>query len=118
MMTPNPEYPLRVFIFDIHANGGSSGYSGFGRGNLKDTKVVGFDYNFTCGEPFLPTERNEFYQARWKKQDQKLELLMLKVGTEHDLKCTLNVALKSGPYVRSGNAGSTSSKSQSTTPQN
>jgi hypothetical protein len=97
--TPNPEYPVHARIVQSHWNYVNGGYEGYGRGNILGDKPVGFDYTYSCSEPFLHNaQAAEFYQARWKKQDQRLELLMQKVGTDHQQKCELKVALKAAPY--------------------
>ena len=48
----------------------------------------------------LDNSRNEFYQARWKKPNRKLEILMQRIGSDHVDKCELDVALKQVPYIR------------------
>jgi len=98
---PNAEFPLHVRIFGNHWNYSRTGYHGFGRGDLLGDKPVGFEYTYSCSEPFLHNAlKGEFYQARWKKQDLKLEILMQKVGSNHLHRCELNVALKHVPYGR------------------
>jgi len=100
---PNPEFPLRLHIFHIYWNHVSGIYEGYGRGDLLGDKPTGLDYTFSCSEPFLHNAQpSEFYQARWKKQDQKVEILMQKVGSHHLQKCELKVTLKPTPYGRYG----------------
>jgi len=97
----NADFPLRVRILHIHWHYVYQNYSGYGRGNiLFESGPVGFDYTYSCNEPFLANEqRGEFYQARWKKQDQKIEILTQEVGnSKHVHKCELKVALKDAPY--------------------
>lgn len=97
----SPEFPLRVHIFGDHWNYVRGSYSGWGRGDLVGDKPVGFDYTYSCGQPFLHNaQHDEVYQARWKKQDQKLEILTQKVGSDHVHRCELKVALKPVPYGR------------------
>jgi len=101
---PNPDFPLHVRILRVRWNHVRGVYEGFGRADLLGDKPTGLDYTFSCSEPFLHNaQRTEFYQGRWKKQDQKLELLMQKVGSDHLQKCELKVAVKPMPY---GNYGS------------
>ena len=95
------DFPLRVRILQAHWSYVHMSYSGYGRGNiLLEGGTVGFDYTYSCNEPFLANaQRGEFYQARWKKQDQKIEILTQEVGnTKHVHKCELKVALKDAPY--------------------
>jgi hypothetical protein len=97
---PNPEFPVRVHILGSHWNYVRGSYRGYGRGDLLGDNPVGFDYTYSCSQPFLHNAlREEFYQARWKKQDQKLEILTQKVGSDHFHHCELKVALKPVPYM-------------------
>ena len=96
---PNPDFPLHLRVFHTRWSHTRGIYEGFGRADLLGDKPTGVDYTFECGEPFLHNKQpSEFYQARWKKQDQKLEILMQKVGSDHLQKCELKVTLKPMPY--------------------
>ena len=98
---PNPEFPLRVHILGDHWHYVRGNYQGWGRGNLLGDMPTGFDYTYTCDEPFLHNaQRDETYQARWKKRDRKLEILTQKVGSDHLHRCELRIALKPVPYGR------------------
>ena len=99
---PNPEYPLHVRILNSHWNWmGRQGVHGFGRANLLTTPAIGIDYTYSCDEPFLHNqEPGEFYQAKWKKQDQEMTLLLQKVGSNKTQKCDVKVALHDVPYGR------------------
>lgn len=100
---PNPDFPLHVRIFRVRWNHTRGIYEGYGRADLLGEKPTGLDYTFECGEPFLHNAQpSEFYQARWKKQDQKLEILMQKVGSDHLQKCELKVTPKPMPYGEYG----------------
>ncbi len=100
---PNPQYPLHVHVFANHYNYDNGGYHGYGRADILGTKPSGFDYTYSCSEPFLHNaQAAEFFQAKWKKQNEKLELLMLKVGSNREQKCQLNVTLKQTPYGQYG----------------
>jgi hypothetical protein len=98
--TPYSDFPLHVHLFGVHWNYVRGGdYLGYGRGNLLGPPTQGFDYTFECGEPFMHNAQGEeFYQARWKKQNEKLEILMQKVGSDKLQKCELKVAFKERPY--------------------
>jgi hypothetical protein len=97
----NPEFPVHARIITNHYNFSGGSYTGYGQGDILGDKPQGFDYTFSCSVLFLYNEQQgEFYQARWKKQDQKLELWMQKVGTDRQQKCELNVSLKPTPYGR------------------
>jgi hypothetical protein len=95
----NPEFPLRVHIRRDQWNYVRWSYSGWGRGDILGDQPVGFDFTYSCNQPFLHNaQRDEFYQARWKKQDKKLEILTQKVGSDSLHRCELKVALKAAPY--------------------
>jgi len=98
---PNPDYPVHVHILIARASGGSGDYHGFGRGDILGPTLQGFDYTFSCGQPFNNNRQpEEFYQARWKKPNEKLEILLQPVGSSHTNRCELNIALKAKPYGR------------------
>jgi hypothetical protein len=80
------------------ANGGRSGFTGFGRGNILVPDLKGIDFTYDCGTAFLNNGPTEFYQARWKKPDRKLEILMQRIGSDHLDKCELEVSYKAAPY--------------------
>jgi hypothetical protein len=95
----NPAYPLRVHVLSqgerVHNR---FGVHSFGRANLLDTPPRGMDYAFDCTTGFLHNERGEYYQARWKKPDQEMELLVQRVGSTHVDKCEIKVTMKAQPY--------------------
>ena len=96
---PNPDYPVHVHIFIAKASGGGANYHGFGRGNILGAVPQGFDYTFACDQPFNNNRQSEeFYQGRWKKPNQKLEILLQPIGSTHINRCDLNIALKARPY--------------------
>lgn len=95
---PNLEFPLHVQVIQTQATSGRFGSRGFGRGNVLGAPEKGIDFTYECSSAILNTGKNEFYQARWKKQDRKIELLMQRIGSDHLDKCDLEVALKAEPY--------------------
>jgi hypothetical protein len=96
---PNPEYPVRVHIYIAKASGNGGDFHGFGRGDILGPNLQGFDYTFSCGQPFNNNRLDsEFYQARWKKPNEKLEILLQPIGSSHTSHCDLNIALKAKPY--------------------
>jgi hypothetical protein len=96
---PNPEYPVHVQILSTKAENGRRGAKGFGRGNIVGPPARGIDFTYDCGSPILNNGEREFYQARWKKQDLKLEILAQRIGSNHVDKCELDVAMKAEPYA-------------------
>jgi hypothetical protein len=95
---PNPDFPVHVQVLQTQATAGRYGAHGFGRGNILGTPDKGIDFTYQCSAAVLNNGKTEFYQARWKKQDAKLEILMQRIGSDHLDKCELEVALKAAPY--------------------
>ncbi len=93
------DYPLHVHIFQVHWSGGGYwGYRGFGRGNLIDgADVHAIEYSFECNEHPMTSDGPEDYAAKWKKQGERVELLMGEIGSQKTHTCELKVTLK--PYV-------------------
>lgn len=99
--TPNPNYPLHLHILGSHRSYDSFGTKSYGRGNLIGSPTLGFDYVSGCPGGFLHNaEKDEFYQGRWKKPNQKIEILTQKIGSDHVDRCEISVTLKSTPYGR------------------
>jgi hypothetical protein len=118
--TPNPDFPLRVYLLAVRSGpdlqhdyrtlrgelyGGPGYYTpagsfhGFGVGNLLGDQTAGFDFSFECGTAFLENRRpQEFYQARWKQPGAKLEILTQAVGASRSSICELEVGMKSHPF--------------------
>jgi hypothetical protein len=105
---PNPSYPLRLRVLSADRLRDRFGVHGFGRADLLGPPVRGLDYTYVCGEGFLHNgPADEFYQGRWKKPDQEMEILVQRVGSDHVDKCDIKVTMKAEPYGRYG-ASSTS----------
>jgi hypothetical protein len=105
---PNPNYPLHVRVLSqgerVHNRFGTHS---FGRADLLASPVRGMDYAFDCSTGFLHNENGDFYQGRWKKPDQEMEILVQRMGSDHVDKCTLKVTMKAEPYGKySGAAAS------------
>jgi len=93
------DFPLHVHIFGVHWNRINGFYEGYGRGALLGPSPQGLDYTFSCAQPFLHNPgKAEFYQGRWKKENQRLEILMQKVGGDKEQKCELKTSVKPQPY--------------------
>jgi hypothetical protein len=96
----NPEYPVHVHILVVNSNGGGGEYHGHGRGDILGPTLQGFDYTFSCSQPFNNNRlAAEFYQAKWKKPNEKLQILLQPIGSNHIGHCDLNIALKPKPYL-------------------
>jgi hypothetical protein len=101
--TPNPDYPLKVHVLSSarteHQHGGIVDTRSYGSGNLLGDTKVGFDYNSNCEGGFMHNaEGEESYQGKWKKQDRKIEILVVQTGSNHPEKCEIDVTLKAAPY--------------------
>ena len=79
--TPNPDFPLRVWL-RVHGNtwdGSYEYYSGHGKFQIASlnpatpTKSINFEYE--CDVTFLKPKVNQF-QARWLKPDKTLQILL------------------------------------------
>ena len=98
VLQPNPDYPVHVQVLRTSANATRMGAHGFGRGNILGPPDRGIDFIYDCSQAILNNGPTEFYQARWKKPDQKLELLMQRTGSDHLDKCTIEITYKPVPY--------------------
>ena len=108
-VTPaNPNYPMHVqlvvapMLYRSDLNLRYGPYRGWaGRGNILGTPEVGFDYsNFCLGNPKLNVyyEPDRFYQARWKKKDKTIEVLLQEFGSDKISSCELTVTLQKHPF--------------------
>ena len=95
---PNLQFPLHVEVLRTQATADRTGSRGFGRGNILGSPDKGIDFTYECSAAILNTNKNEFYQARWKKQDRRLELLMQRIGSDHLDKCDIDISYKPQPY--------------------
>jgi hypothetical protein len=102
----DPAYPLRIHILRVSWNGHHDRWgnydeaTGWGRGDIWEPQRQGFDYTFSCFEPFLHTTGDEAYSARWKSQGKTLEILEERIGSGGKFeKCELKVDLKPYAYV-------------------
>lgn len=91
---PVPDFPLRVHLFSARWGGVNSSYQGYGSGNLLDAKgLTGFDYTYDCEVPFVQNQgASDLYQARWKTEPYKLEILMVQAGHDRYDTCTLRLS--------------------------
>jgi hypothetical protein len=106
-LQPDPGYPVHVRILLAKSLGTNGTYHGVGSGNILATApgmpVRGFDFTDSCSTAFNPNDQpDEFYQARWKKDGQKIEILMQRIGGSRTSRCELNLTLKDRPYADDG----------------
>ena len=105
---PNPNYPMHIQLVvapmlyrsDLNLHYGPY-LASVGRGNILGTPEVGFDFSNLCsGNPQLNIyyEPDRFYQARWKKKDKTLEVLLQEFGSDKISSCELTVTLQKHPF--------------------
>jgi hypothetical protein len=101
------DYPLRVHIFQHNSHSHYShqvleSVDGEGRANLfENGQPRGFDYSYRCGERLRNSPGYETYLARWKKQDQTLEILLPKMGKPGAMEaCEVRVEMKDFAYYK------------------
>jgi hypothetical protein len=97
----DPDYPLRVQL--AQTGSGSSNYSSrvssWGHGNVLGTPPDGFDYTADCNQRFaFRPEGNQYFPARWKKQGQRLEILIQEYGSDRITVCELKVVMREEAY--------------------
>jgi hypothetical protein len=94
------DFPLHVHIIESIWHYDRFGFlNGWGHGDLLGAAPRGFDFTFECVTPFRHNmAQDDFYQARWKKPDQKMEILLQKIGSNHLDKCVVNVTMRKNAY--------------------
>jgi hypothetical protein len=102
---PDANYPLQVRVFSSdrqnHIHAGIIDTVSYGSGNLLGNPAVGFDYQSDCTGGFMHNaSEGEYYQGKWKKQDRKIEILVMETGSNHSEKCEMDVTLKPEPYSK------------------
>jgi hypothetical protein len=101
------EYPLRVHIFrrnetTFYHMRVAEGAKGEGRANLfENGEPRGMDFQFDCAERLQTSSGFETFPAKWKKQNQELEVLMPEFGKpdKYD-KCKFKVQMKDFAYMQ------------------
>jgi hypothetical protein len=98
---PDANYPLHVHIFRTHGADTRRGDHGHGVADILpdgSRAPQGVDFVYEC--PVNPQANSgaEFYQARWKKPNLKLEILLQRVGSDKVEHCELDVQMKSRPF--------------------
>jgi hypothetical protein len=94
------DYPLRVQIADVHWQNANGGASGYGHGNVQNGESWrGFTFTFQCGRPFMVSNDNTSYLAKWKKPDTRLAILTVQIGnTEKHDECELKTTVTDAIY--------------------
>ena len=96
--TEDPKYPLKIRIMERNVVRSRFAVRSWGRADLYDgQKVHGFDYQTDCNIIVMTSRGDERFSARWKKQDQELEMLVTKIGAAKPEKCVVKANLQ--PFV-------------------
>ncbi len=101
------DFPLRVNIIyrngirHYHGLGGGmsslDAVDGLGQANLfQNGQPQGFDFNYSCSQPIVPTPGFGTFMARWKKPGRVIEIVMPVMGGKPGEmnSCDLNVSMK------------------------
>lgn len=100
------EYNLRLHIYETHWNQDRFGIHAFGRANLFDQQGQphGVEFTYNCDYHLMASSRNEAYPARWKKQDQSIDVVFGEIGASpgsyHN--CEFKVSEKPFVFFRGG----------------
>jgi hypothetical protein len=100
------DYPLHFHVVDGLRDEDSYEDHGWGTANLTDpaaqSSVMGADYTYSCSYGFLTNSQlSGFYQARWVKPYNELEVLLQRPGSDKVDTCKVEVNLKPQPYPQS-----------------
>ena len=101
LVDPDPDFPLRVHLFNVRWGGLADRNHGYGTGNLiYPTHLQGFDFAFECEAPFTANAAPaDAYQARLKKSPYQLEILTIDVAGKHVHTCNLHLAFEARPFT-------------------
>jgi len=96
---PDPDYPVRLHVLSSFRRYYDGGVQGYGTANLLGANPQGVDYTYDCQQGILwNTQPDEFFQGHWVKQDQRLEVLLQRPGSDRVDRCQLKVTLQPVPY--------------------
>jgi len=95
------DYPLHLHVLTGFRSLSTGGVQGYGTANLVSDGGLyqGVDFNYDCSRGLIPNAQpEEFFQGRWVKKDQRMEILLQRIGSDHVDRCQLNVSVKGSPY--------------------
>ncbi|MGA7558957.1 MAG: hypothetical protein WCF61_15760 [Terriglobales bacterium] len=99
------EYPLQIQVIESHwhrhRNGGMESVDGWGRADVRNgDSVRGFDFTYSEAQPFQRTIGDAHYLAKWKKEPQRMEMLVGEIGASDKYKTyDLKTSLREDVYV-------------------
>ena len=99
-IAPDPDFPLRIQIQVLRGMYSSmNGNHTEGRGNVLGSPNIGFDFYDSCDQRLpMGFNSNQYFQARWKKQDTTLEILLQEVGSNKISRCDIELTIQPQPY--------------------
>lgn len=99
------EYPLQIQVIESHwhrhHHNGMESVDGWGRGDIRDGESIrGFDFTYESSQPFQRTVGDVHYLAKWKKEAQKMEMLVGEIGASDKYKTyDLKTSVREDVYV-------------------
>jgi len=77
------DYPLVVEIVESHWHNHRDGsVNGWGQGNVREgDSIHGFDFQYEASAPFHRTRGSDHYLGKWKKNSQRMELIVAEIGS-------------------------------------
>lgn len=99
------EYPLQIQVIESHwhrhHHNGMESVDGWGRGDIRDGESIrGFDFTYESLQPFQRTVGDAHYLAKWKKEPQKMEMLVGEIGASDKYKTyDLKTSVREDVYV-------------------
>ncbi len=99
----DPAYPVQFHVADGERNQDGPTDTGSGTANVSDpgnkAPLQGATYHYDCERGFLNNSQSQnFYQGRWIKRSQKLEILLQRPGSDKVDKCIVDLTLEPQPY--------------------
>jgi hypothetical protein len=104
---PASDYPVHLHIITGYRHLFTGGVQGYGTANLvaNGGPSQGVDYNYSCSHGLIPNALpDEFFQGHWVRKNQRMEILLQRIGSDHVDRCQLNVSVKASPYPNSSTA--------------
>jgi len=114
---PDSDYPLHLHIITGVRQLYNGGVKGYGTANLvaDGGSLQGVDFNYNCSRGLIPNAQpDEVFQGHWVKKDQRMEILLQRIGSDKVDRCQLNVNVKGSPYpgLSTAQPGSASAAAQ------
>jgi hypothetical protein len=102
------DYPLQIQVIESHWHrhryNGMETVDGWGRGDVRDgDSIRGFDFTYSSAEPFHRTIGDAHYLAKWKKESQRMEMLVGEIGAPDKYQTyDLKTSVREDVYVPGG----------------